>query len=44
MNHTFYTGIFSSSLDEKIKNQDQKDVQELLRSQLEKITKNFEQK
>lgn len=42
--HTFYTGIFSSSLDEKIKNQDQKDVQELLRSQLEKITKNFEQK
>ena len=43
-NHTFYTGIFSSSLDEKIKNQDQKDVQELLKSQLEEITRNFEQK
>lgn len=42
--HTFYTGIFSSSLDEKIKNQDKKDVQELLRSQLEKITRNFKQK
>lgn len=42
--HTFYTGIFSSSLDEKIKNQDQKDVQELLKNQLEEITRNFEQK
>ncbi|MCE8921501.1 hypothetical protein [Bacteroides ovatus] len=43
-NHTFYTWIFSSSLDEKIKNQDQKDVQELLKSQLEKIKQNSKRK
>lgn len=42
--HTFYTGIFSSPLEEKIKKQDQIDIQELLRGQLDEITNNFKQK
>lgn len=42
--HTFYTGPFSSPLEEKIKIQDQIDIQELLRGQLNEITKNLKQK
>ena len=43
-NHTFYTGVFSSPLEEKIKKQDQIDIQELLKGQLDEITHNFKQK
>lgn len=39
--HTFYTGIFSSCLEDKIRKKDQKDVQELLKIQLEEIVKDF---
>jgi hypothetical protein len=37
--HNFYTGPFSHSLEEKIAEQDKKDVQELLIKQLNAITK-----
>lgn len=43
-NHTFYTGVFSSPLEGKIKKQDQIDIQELLKGQLDEITHNFKQK
>lgn len=41
--HTFYTGPFSSSLEDRIKIQDQKDIQELLSGQLNEIIKNLKQ-
>ena len=39
-----YKCFFSSPLEEKIKKQDQIDIQELLKGQLDEITHNFKQK